>query len=166
MPIRHLPASALLAVALLGAAACDDDDDDSVSPPATTTFRATLTGAAERPTPVTTTATGTSTLTLRNDTLNYRVDVAGINAVTMAHIHVGGPEVAGPIIVGLFNGPATTSPFSGTLTSGVITRTTAFTSTTIGFDSLLVLMRNGNAYVNVHTTARPAGEIRGQVVVE
>ena len=165
MPIRRLPTSALLAVALLGAAACDDDDD-SVSPPATTTFRATLTGAAERPTPVTTTASGTSTLTLRSDTLTYRVDVAAINAVTAAHIHVGGPEVAGPIIVGLFNGPATASPFTGTLTSGVITRTTAFTSTTIGFDSLLVLMRNGNAYVNVHTTARPAGEIRGQVVVE
>src|SRR6266566_3943059 len=31
-------------------------------------------------------------------------------------------------------------------------------------DSLLVLMRNGHAYVNVHTVAHPAGEIRGQVV--
>lgn len=31
-------------------------------------------------------------------------------------------------------------------------------------DSLLVLMRNGHAYVNVHTVAQPAGEIRGQVV--
>jgi len=46
----------------------------------------------------------------------------------------------------------------------------------VTFDSLLVLMRNGNSYVNVHTnnTANdptnnsgpgdfPAGEIRGQV---
>jgi len=34
----------------------------------------------------------------------------------------------------------------------------------VGYDSLLVLMRNGMAYVNVHTAANPAGEIRGQLV--
>ena len=31
-------------------------------------------------------------------------------------------------------------------------------------DSLVVLMRNGMAYLNVHTTAFPGGEIRGQIV--
>jgi len=31
-------------------------------------------------------------------------------------------------------------------------------------DSLAVLLRNGNAYVNVHTAANPNGEIRGQIV--
>jgi hypothetical protein len=30
-------------------------------------------------------------------------------------------------------------------------------------DSLLVLMRTGNAYVNVHTSAYPSGELRGQI---
>ena len=34
----------------------------------------------------------------------------------------------------------------------------------VALDSLLVLMRNGHAYVNVHTVAHPGGEIRGQVV--
>ncbi len=33
----------------------------------------------------------------------------------------------------------------------------------ISFDDLLSAMRNGNAYVNVHTKVYPAGEIRGQV---
>jgi hypothetical protein len=30
-------------------------------------------------------------------------------------------------------------------------------------DSLLVLLRNGNAYINIHTAANPDGEIRGQI---
>jgi len=34
----------------------------------------------------------------------------------------------------------------------------------VKYDSLLVLLRNGQAYVNVHTTANPGGEIRGQLV--
>jgi CHRD domain len=32
-----------------------------------------------------------------------------------------------------------------------------------GFEEFVRALRNGNAYVNVHTTASPGGEIRGQV---
>ena len=36
----------------------------------------------------------------------------------------------------------------------------------MSFDPLMVLMRNGNTYVNVHTTANPSREIRGQVATQ
>jgi hypothetical protein len=55
---------------------------------------------------------------------------------------------------------------TGTGTSGNIISGT-FTSTgnaAVSMDSLLVLLRNGNSYVNVHTAANPDGEIRGQII--
>ena len=57
--------------------------------------------------------------------------------------------------------PGCSTTGTGTLVSdsnGVTTGTPAIT-----FDSLVSAIRAGNAYVNVHTTANPGGEIRGQI---
>ena len=132
-----------------------------------------LTGAAERPNPVTTSATGdfiaavrdTNTIAGKKDSLavmRYSVTVQNINAVTAAHIHAGGENDAGPVIVTLYSGPTTGNGFTGVLTQGEISRASTF-SAPFNFDSLLTRMRNGTAYVNVHTTANPGGEIRGQI---
>jgi hypothetical protein len=54
---------------------------------------------------------------------------------------------------------------TGTATSGTVVSGT-FTITghaTIDLNALLTLLRNGNAYVNVHTATNPNGEIRGQI---
>jgi hypothetical protein len=66
--------------------------------------------------------------------------------------------VNGPVRVGFFAGP-TTSISQGTLVEGSFT---ASTVTGIDFNTLLDEMRAGTAYVNVHSTIYPGGEIRGQ----
>lgn len=132
-----------------------------------------LTGTAERPNPVTTTASGTffaaardtATIAGKRDSLTvlrFALGVSNINAATAAHIHAGGPNEAGPVIILLFGGPTTGNAFTGELSRGDITRSSTFTAP-FTFDSLLTRMRNGTAYVNVHTTANPGGEIRGQI---
>lgn len=162
----------LLAVPLVlaAAAACGD-----VGPTRRDEFFNTesLTGAAERPNPVTTQATGdflaaardTATVGGKKDSLavlRYAVTVVNINAATAAHIHAGGENVAGPVIVSLFSGPTTGNGFTGQIAQGEISRSSTF-NPPFNFDSLLIRMRNGTAYVNVHTTANPGGEIRGQI---
>ena len=98
-------------------------------------------------------ATGASTFTLVGSQLTVRLDVAGIDSATAAHIHAGGAGVAGPVLVPLFDGPPTALGFSGTLADTTIQVA----------DSVAARLRAGTAYVNVHTTANPAGHIRGQV---
>jgi hypothetical protein len=157
----------LTGAALLALGSCKDDVGVTVSE----RFSATLSGANERPA-VTSTATGTATFTYLADlgSIFYRIDVAGIDSATLAHIH--GPAadtVNAGVIINLFLGPvgcgtpcATKAGFTGTLAQGVLGELGAPAGMTM--DSLLVLLTNGNAYVNVHTRAHGGGEIRGQVV--
>lgn len=132
-----------------------------------------LTGAAERPQPVTTTASGdfiaavrdTTTIAGKKDSLAvilFALGVRDIDAATAAHIHAGGPDEAGPVMVLLFGGPTTGNDFTGDLSVAEISRTSTFTAP-FTLDSVLARMRNGTAYVNVHTSANPGGEIRGQI---
>jgi hypothetical protein len=167
----HFPLVAVLAVMTIGG--CDDDDPTGPGTPDALEFDATLTGAAERPTPVTTTATGTGTFTVTKGsatgydpnasgptTVTYSVSVTGLSGpATMAHIHgPAGLEAAAGIIVPL---TVTSQATTGTILSGSFTTTG---HATISMDSLVVLLRNDNSYVNVHTAANEAGEIRGQLI--
>ena len=166
---------ALLAFAITAsAAACDDDDPTGPQPER---FRATLNGANERPDPRTTPATGTADFSYLNDVLSWTVTLNGINNISGAHIHIGGANESGGILL-----PLGTTGASGTLTNagftGSIART-AFTppaapNSAITFDDLLQRMRNGTVYVNIHTSDPalagnntpgdfPSGEIRGQI---
>ena len=149
----------IVALALAGGALVVACDDDPVTPPEITTFTAALNGANESPA-VTTSAVGTATFdVLRGNIITYRVDVTGIDSAFASHIHLGAAGVNGPILVTLYGSAGTPIGFSGTLASG-----TAGAPTGMTLDSLLVLMKNGGVYVNVHTRANGAGAIRGQVV--
>ncbi len=108
------------------------------------------------------TATGTASFSVVGQTLLFSIDVTGVTDVTAVHIH--GPAavgVNGGVVQGLCNsddGPAcATGTVNGVLVAGAAPRSR------IAFDELVVMMRDGDSYVNVHTTAFPGGEIRGQV---
>jgi len=160
---RLLFGSGTLAV-VLAVGSCKDDVGITVSE----RFTATLNGANEKPTPVTTTATGTAKFTYVADipAIFYRIDVVGIDSATAAHIH-GPADANSPagVIVNLFLGnPIKGLGFTGTLAQGIVGELGAPVGMTM--DSMLVLLRNGNAYVNVHTRINGGGEIRGQVTRE
>ncbi len=129
-----------------------------VAPPS---FIALLNGANERPTATSSTGTGGAVITLNGATVNYTVAYQGLTgAPTGLHIHTpGGINATAGVSVDLLTTPQTT-------TSGVLTGTfTAASIRTAGvsLDSMVTLLRNGNAYVNVHSSTFPGGEIRGQV---
>ena len=111
-------------------------------------FTANLDGSQEVP-PVMTIAQGTGWAVLRtdNNSIYYRETFARLSAPFSAgHIHVGPAGSNGSVIK-----PFT---FTGNSAEGVYTNVP---------DSLIVQFIKGNTYMNVHSTANPGGEIRGQL---
>jgi CHRD domain len=155
---RLAPLLALTSAAAV--AACDDEE--SIAPPPER-YVVALTGAAERPNPVVTSASGSAVLTVRGaDTIEYLMYVSSTDSITASHIHAGDATVAGPVMVFTFGGPVT-GRVDGLFRFGFITRGGTF-SGVFNFDSVLTRMRNGTSYLNVHTRRFGGGEIRGQIV--
>jgi glucose/arabinose dehydrogenase len=126
-------------------------------------FRAHLSGDAEVP-PVDTDAQGQATFTFEEDDseLGFKLNVAEIEDVVAAHVHCAPDGVNGPVGVTLFDG-GPVSP-DGVLAEGTVTAPDE--GNDCGWEDLSdvrTAMKNGYAYVNVHTLDNPAGEIRGQV---
>ncbi|CAN5820058.1 CHRD domain-containing protein [soil metagenome] len=144
-------------------AACGSDSAIAVDPTPTVTYISQLNSANERPNPNASTATGTATYTLKGNTLSFVITVTGLTGpATASHIHVGAASASGGVIVPFVTG----SVQSGNLTAGTIDLTSTISNgtSTITGDSLKVLLNNGNAYTNVHTSANGGGEIRGQII--
>jgi hypothetical protein len=140
------------------AAGCNDATED------VTLFQADLSGANEVP-PRGTAAQGAAGLQVDGTTVHYSIEVHAISAVTGAHIHSGAAGVNGPIRISLYPGPGVN--FSTTPTGnvdGVLIQGSFSSSQVVGitYDQLLSELRAGTAYVNVHTSQFPGGEVRGQ----
>ncbi|MGH9173397.1 MAG: CHRD domain-containing protein, partial [Vicinamibacterales bacterium] len=93
--------------------------------------------------------------------IDYQIIAHEITNVTAAHIHDGNAGENGPVLVPLYTAPAgTTVNPNGVLVTGTIEPADLPEEMTIA--ALANLMLDGELYVNVHTTAHPDGEIRGQ----
>ncbi len=133
------------------------------------TFTAQLTGDQVVP-PVKTEASGEARFHMKKGgkALKYTLMVKNLTDVSMAHIHLGSASENGPVAVWLY--PAGPPPvvksgkFSGVLAKGTITEKDLL-DTLKGqpLSALIEAIEAGKAYVNVHTTAHPDGEIRGQI---
>jgi hypothetical protein len=126
---------------------------------ATLIFQATLSGAAQG-----SSATGAATVTLENDNTTLDVDVTFSGLIggpaTAAHIHCCAPATGtAPVVL----------PFTGfpSAPSGTYVHTFDLTTDLTGITvaSFLANLESGLAYVNIHNTQFPAGEIRGQLAL-
>jgi hypothetical protein len=148
-------AAGLVALALVGLAAAGSDRN----------FVAHLTGAEEVP-PRDTQAQGQAILHVSKDgtAITYKLIAVNIENVVAGHIHRGPVGVNGPVVANLISAAATTQMPNGIRAEGTITA-----ADLVGplaghpLSDLLAEIEAGNAYVNVHTSQNPGGEIRGQL---
>ena len=151
-------------------AACDDENDLGLGVGGGERFTAALNGANVRPITVGTTATGTATFTVKEpgigsstSSVGYGISTTGLTSVTSAHIHIGGAAVAtGPILVTLFTNPQDTTITASQLVNGTFTE--ANIGNGVSLDSLVSLMRSGNAFVDLHSRSSVVSIVRGQIV--
>ena len=132
--------------------------------------RARLVGAQEVPV-VSTKASGEFEARIESDnSVTFKLNYEGIEggAVLQAHIHLGQRSVNGGVMAFLCGGPKPACPASPATVEGTITAADIIGLSTQqlpanGLDEFVRALRNGTAYANVHTTASPGGEIRGQI---
>jgi hypothetical protein len=111
---------------------------------------------------------GSATITVDTDTRELTVTLRVFNlptGSTAGHIHVGPKGVAGPVVLNFPVPVGRTGDFSMDFRVG---RPAFVARPEIGIltiDDLIQAMYAGGAYVNIHTTQFPGGEIRGQLTL-
>ena len=113
---------------------------------------------------------------IEGDTIEWELRYSSLRgSVQQAHIHIAQPDVNGGVAVflctNLGNGPAGTqacpappATISGVADAGDVVGAASAQGLAAGeFARLLVALRSGNTYANVHSDLFPNGEIRGQI---
>ena len=135
-------------------------------------FTASLLGGNETPLTLSTNGTGAfaGQLDASETSIAFQLAYTGLEGgtVTGAHIHLGRAAITGGIMIHFCGtgGKPPCSPSPSVLT-GTVTAADVVAVTTQGigageFSEVVRALRRGDAYVNVHTTTYPGGEIRGQ----
>lgn len=97
-----------------------------------------------------------------NSSLSYKLIVANIDNVRVAHIHCAVEGENGPVGVTLYGGPTVTT--NGILAQATVTAPDAGNACSwSSISDVREAIENGGAYVNVHSDEFPPGEIRGQL---
>jgi hypothetical protein len=116
-------------------------------------------------------ASGKATFDVNKDgtAIRYKVTASKIENAMMSHIHLGPPGMEGPVIVWLYPpGPPPKTidgVFEGTLAEGTIKAENLqgeLKGKKLG--ALIEKMEAGETYANIHTKAKPGGEVRGQIM--
>ncbi len=131
----------------------DEPTPEPTATPEIVELFADLSGANEVPGPGDEDGTGESTVTLNTSTneVCYTISVENITLpATAAHIHIGGPDEAGPPVVPL------TPPDETGMSEGCEQNVDAALVQAIADDP-------GGYYVNVHNADFPGGAVRGQL---
>ncbi len=150
MPLTRICSVLVVAMLMLCAFASNTKAD-------TITFTTTLSGAKET-VPNSSTGTGTATVILDDVTGKGTITLtfSGLSTpVTGSHIHCCAAQGANAPVIVPFDAFLTLSAdkLSGSITNYAFTLTSA----------QVAAMKSGQTYVNVHTSANPGGEIRGQL---
>ncbi len=160
----------IAAASLLTLAASSAWADDSI--------RARLSGKQEVPY-VSTPASGKFQASIGSDgNIDFELSYSGLQAdATQAHIHIGQRGINGGVVLWLCSSatnPAPagvvvqTCPTRAGMVTGVLKPADVRNATAQGFATgdlaeVIGAIRAGVAYANVHTSASPGGEIRGQL---
>ena len=164
----------LSANALAGGNHKDDDNDNNI--------RVKLKGFEEAPVTITG-ASGVLELDINEaaGTIAYELTYKNLEGtVTQAHIHIGQKNVSGGIALWLCQTATNPAPaavvattpqcpgpnsgtVSGTLTAASVVGPVGQAVPVGALADVLTAIRAGKAYGNVHSTAAPGGEVRGQL---
>lgn len=113
-----------------------------------------------------TNAAGEAIITISKDEsyIHFKLIVANIEDVSGSHFHIAPAGSNGGVVAFLYSNPQASGPENGVLAEGYIMSEDLIGSLSgAELSDLISAIREGNVYVNVHTSAYPGGELRGQL---